>query len=292
MRNRMKIYLLFLPLLIFHSCVKSELETVGGNNPPPDTSISNSVYTDYINRVYIAVLGREPDSAEFASDFLSLKDNRLDQASRRSFLDKVFTDPRYRWRRFEKLNSEILNDMDTLEVYSQIQIFDFLLADSTNQSLWPFIQAERDRLVVLRDTPARYAAGLIDVRALKSVMINNFFYDQINMGADNFVISSFQHFLNRNPTVDEQQNAVSMVNGFNAILFLQSGSSKSDYLRIFFNSRDYFEGTVVRLYLDYLLRNPGSLEMSVAANKYQSTLDFESIQKDILSGDEFVQISQ
>lgn len=282
--------LIFMFLFFTQSCSKSELETVGGNNPPPDTSISNSVYRDYINRVYILVLGREPDSAEYSSYFSSLRQNEFSIPSRRQMLDAVFSGNDYRWRRYEKLNTELLNGLDTIDIYAQIQIFDFLLADTTNQAFWPFIQFEKDRLIDLRDAPARYAAGLIHIRELKSLMINNYFYDQINMGSANFIIASFQQFLNRNPTLSEQQSGVSMVDGFSSVLFLKAGSSKDDYLQILFNSRDYFEGSVVRLYRDYLLRSPGSLEMSTAANKYQASLDYESIQKDLLSGDEFAGI--
>ncbi|MBK7965462.1 MAG: hypothetical protein IPK10_09345 [Bacteroidetes bacterium] len=79
-----------------------------------------------------------------------------------------------------------------------------------------------------------------------------------------------------------------MIGGSNAVLFLQAGASKDDYLNIFFNSDDYFEGAVIRVYKDYLLRAPESTEMSAATLKYKNSLDFESIQKDVLASDEFV----
>ncbi|MBL7748141.1 MAG: hypothetical protein JNM19_11970, partial [Chitinophagaceae bacterium] len=144
-----------------------------------------------------------------------------------------------------------------------------------------------DRLQTLYNVSYDYVGGLVSIREMQAVMINNYFYDQINMGADNFVISSFQHFLGRNPTLDEQSSGVSMLNGSNAILFLQAGASKDDYLSIFFDSDDYFEGAVRRVYEDYLLRTPGSMEMSTAALKYRNSLDFEAIQKDVLATDEF-----
>jgi len=274
-------------VMIQFSCKKTELETIGGNTAPPDTSIETDVYEDYVNRTYILVLGREPDSSEFNDAVSLLKAGLLDSPSRYAFLDIVFSSPDYPWRQFNKNRIELLNNIDTADITIQIFIFNFFLADSTYQAFWPGLQIEVNRLEELQSAAQDYANGVINIRQLQSKMINNYFYDQINMGADNFVISSFQHFLDRNPTLDEQSNGVSMVNGNNAVLFLQAGASRDDYLSILFNSDDYFEGAVVRIYTDYLLRSPSSVEMSVAALKYRNTLDFESVQKDILATDEF-----
>ena len=281
------VVVIILMVLTQFSCKKSELETIRGNTAPPDTSIEIDVYEDYVNRTYILVLGREPDSSEFNDAVTLLKAGLLDSPSRYAFLDEVFSSPDYPWRQFNKNRIELLNNIDTADITIQIFIFNFFLADSTYQAFWPGLQIEVDRLEEIQSAAHEYANGLIHISQMQSKMINNHFYDQINMGSDNFVISSFQHFLDRNPTLDEQSNGVSMVNGNNAILFLQAGASRNDYLSILFDSDDYFEGAVIRIYKDYLLRSPSSIEMSVAALKYRNTLDFESVQKDILATDEF-----
>ncbi|MBL0095493.1 MAG: hypothetical protein IPP46_02600 [Bacteroidetes bacterium] len=286
--NRVIIVIVFIFMALTQfSCKKSELETISGNTAPPDTSIEIDVYEDYVNRTYILVLGREPDSSEFNDAVSLLKNGLLDSPSRYAFLDEVFSSPDYPWRQFNKNRIELLNNIDTADITIQIFIFSFFLADSTYQAFWPGLQIEVDRLEEIQAASHEYANGIINIRQLQSKMINNYFYDQINMGSDNFVISSFQHFLDRNPTLDEQSNGVSMVNGNNAILFLRAGASRDDYLSILFDSDDYFEGAVIRIYKDYLLRSPSSIEMSVAALKYRNTLDFESVQKDILATDEF-----
>lgn len=272
------------------SCKKSELETITGNQPPPDTTTTNEVVEDYINRTYILVLGREPDSLEFTSAFTALKNGLLSESSRYDFLDQVFADTGYKWRQYDKWKGELLNNIDTVDVTFQIALTDFQLGDTTFQIFWPILQYERDRLVELQQAGPLYAAGQISIRELQSRMINNYFYDQINMGSLNFVLFSFQQILNRNPTLVEQNSGVSMVEGNSAVLFLQSGSSKDDYLSIFFNADDCYEGAVVRLYHDFLFRAPESLEMSVAALQYKNTGDYEQLQKDILATDEFVGI--
>ena len=274
--------------LFIFSCKKTELVTITGNQAPVDTTLETVVYEDFINRTYILVLGREPNVTEFNSSLLQLQNANLNLQSRHIFLDGVFSKPDYRWRQFDKWRIELLNNMDTSDVTNTIAIFDFLLGDTTNQAFWPTIQYERDRLAVLQQAPSAYSSGSISIRELQLIMTDNYFYDQINMGSLNFVNTTFQHFLNRNPTLTEQSNGVSMVNGNNAVLFLQAGSSKEDYLDIFFNSSDYYEGAINRLYQDYLFRAPVSLEMSVASLNYQQSHDFEAVQKAILSTDEFV----
>ena len=79
-----------------------------------------------------------------------------------------------------------------------------------------------------------------------------------------------------------------MVDGSNSILFLQSGSSKDEYLNILIHSLNYFEGQVVLMYLKYLNRLPTTVEMYDGTLKYSTTDDFTAVHRDILSSDEFI----
>jgi len=292
MMNYLKtLCLSLLILLSISSCKKTELETINGNQAPPDTSIESVLYEDYVNKTYILVLGREPSALEFQNGVDSLKAHLLDEASRYSFLNTVFSLSDYKWRQVEKWRIELLSVVDSNDVATQIAIFDFILADSTFQAFWPQLIYENQRLDSLYTASYDYVTGAISIRKMQERMINNFFYDQINMGPDNFVIATFPHFLDRNPTAMEQSSSVSMINGNNAVLFLTAGASKDDFLSIFFSSDDYFEGAVRRVYNDYLLREPVSLEMSTASLKYKNTLNFESLQKDVLATDEFIGIN-
>ncbi|MBK9638925.1 MAG: hypothetical protein IPO63_14390 [Bacteroidetes bacterium] len=288
--NYLKIGVLFLAVFFISSCTKTELETITGNKAPPDTTIELNVYEDYVNKTFILVLGREPSVSEFQASVNNLKLNGLDEDSRYDFLNTIFSLSDYKWRQVEKWRIQLLGSTDSSDVINQMAIFDFFLNDSTYISLWPGLQMEKDRLDTLYNASYNYVGGTISIRQLQSHMLNNYFYDQINMGVDNFVLSSFQHFLDRNPTLSELYGGVGMIGGNNAVLFLHAGASKDDYLNIFFNSDDYFEGAVIRVFNDYLLRAPNSLEMSTATLKYRSTLNFESIQKDVLATDEFVGI--
>lgn len=81
-----------------------------------------------------------------------------------------------------------------------------------------------------------------------------------------------------------------MVDGSNAVLFLQAGSTKTDYLNILTHNNNYFEAQVVFMYQKYLNRVPNTQEMAAGTLKYSTTGDYTIVQKDILSTNEFIGI--
>lgn len=281
-------YLPVILLIFLAACSKENEEVVvSGNQAPPDTTVEAVIYENYLNRTYILVLGREPDSIEYDSGMSILRSGSFSVSARNSFLSTLFNLPDYRLKQYETWNIELLNNLDTNDINNQISLFNLLLQDSTYIFSWPVLQLEVDRLELLQQAFWEYTSSSIGIKELHRRMINNYFYDQINMGAANFVISSFQNFLSRNPTQAELQNGESMVNGFNAVLFLQSGAGKDDYLNIFFNSSDYYEGAVIYYYRKFLFRDPETVEMAQATLKYIQSNDYEQLQKDILASDEF-----
>jgi len=283
-------HLSLLAFLLFGllACKKSEIEQISPNTPPPDKTITSVVVENYITKTYILVLGREPDSTEFLNAKDNLINASLDSLSRRQFLGDVFASSDYLPNLYNENKIDLLNNIDTAEFTNWIYIYSLFLLDTTYQPLWPYFQLEIDKLEALRDAFPQFTSGAINVDELQRRMCNNYFYDQINMGSANFVISTFQHLINRNPTMAEQAQGVSMVEGNNAVLFLQAGSSKDDYLDIFTHSQSYFEGQVILLYRKYLNRLPNSVEMADGTAKYSASGDYTVVQRDILSTDEFI----
>lgn len=283
-----KIFFLLTIILIISACKKSELEQIPGNEPPQDETISSVIIENYITTTYILTLGREPDSTEFISARTLLTNSEVDSASRQIFLESVFNDPDYRPHVYGENRFDLLDNVDTVEFSQWTFIFQLFLQDTTYQNFWPYYQYEADRMLEMQQAYNEFVLGSIDVKELQRRMCNNYHYDRINMGSANFVISTFNQLIKRNPTSSEQQAGVSMVDGNNAVLFLTSGSSKDDYLDIFLNSSDYYEGQVIFMYFKYLNRNPTSVEMSNGSLKYSTTGDYTSFQRDILSSDEFI----
>ena len=279
--------ILFIFIVLLSSCKKDEV-IVPGNNPPADPTITNTVIENYIHKVYISLLGREPDSTEIANGLNILRVHNLSAADRSLLLDQILADTAYFSHQFQITNADLLNDMDTAEVTQFITIFNILLADSTNLPFFSVLNYEKNRLIDFQQTSDDYINGNVPLVDLQKVFIDNYFYDQINMGTLNFVVSMYQHFFTRYPSVNELNAGISMVDGNIAIAFLQTGSSKQDFINIFFSSNDYYEGQVRSLYLRYLLREPTSNELSDFTLQFASDKNFKALQKKILMLDEFV----
>lgn len=283
---------LFLLLVIglFQSCKKEMLETIPTNQAPNDYTVELTTVERYITRTYILTIGREPDSLEFNTAMAALVGSNLDSISRNNFLNNVFSSASYLPNLFEQNKIDLLNNVDTSEFTSWIFIFNNYLQDTTYSFQWPFLQFELDRMLLMQSAFSEFTDGTIDIKELQKRMSNNYLYDQINMGSANFVISTFQHLINRNPTISEQANGIAMAEGNNGIIFLQTGSSKIDYLDILIHSGNYYEAQIVFQYQKYLSRLPSSYEMASGTQLYYSTNNYTAVQKLILSSNEFIGI--
>lgn len=286
------IFLLIVLITAGWSCKKeAELVEIPGNQAPPDYTISSVVKENYVNKVYISVLGREPDSTEFQSGLFYINQHNLSLADRQSFLDEVFAKPEYNQKLYETASVKLLNSYDTSAITQQIAIYQFLLTDSAYASVFDLINMEIVRLQELKAVPADLNSGSLTTVGMHRRLINNYFYDQINMGTENFVVSTFQHFMDRYPTDNELQQGKNMVDGLSAIIFLTQGTSKDNYMDIILNTDNYFESQVRELYLRYLFRQPDSEEMSKYTSEYKLDLDYKKLQKNILSSDEYVGVN-
>lgn len=285
-----KAILILLVFTLFQSCKKETLVTIDGNKAPNDFTIDSTTIQRYITRSYILTLGREPDSIEVLNAETNLFSNSLSEASRTAFVNSIFSSDSYLPNLFEQNKFNILNNSDTSEFTSWIAIFENILNDTTAMLQWPYIQYEVDKLVLMQNAFPEFTNGTIGIRELHKRMCNNYIYDQINMGSANFVISSFQHLINRNPTASEQINGINMVENNNSFLFLQAGESKENYLDILTNASNYYEAQVVLLYQKYLFRKPTSYEMFTGTQLFMSTDDYTAVQKAILTSNEFIGI--
>jgi hypothetical protein len=283
-------------ILLFSSCKKYDEEVIPNNYAPPDYTFDSTSYKltieNYVTKAYISALGREPDSVEKNFSFNLLFANQLSMSSRYQFLDSVFANEEFKDKFYERTRLDLLQGLDTAEITNTIYIIDFVvipgLTGTPDSIFIPQYQMESNRLKEMKEIPDSLHAGAIDYVEVHRRCVNNLFYDQLNMGSFNFVVSCFQHFLDRYPTTSEQVAGVNMVNGNSAVLFLTAGQSKNDFLDIFFSSDDYYEGQVLALYRQYLFRLPTSVEMNNGTLQYMNSADYIELQKSILSKNEFI----
>lgn len=269
-------------------CKKTKEVVVPNNSAPPDNTISNEVIDSYNNRLFITLLGRKATPSEADSVSNVLKNSQLSVTSRNQIISHLQSKPEYLNRVYEIARAELLNGLDTNDVGIFISIFNNYLSQPTYSNSISSIQYQIDRLTVMRGIPSNLKNGSMTIEQMYSSCINNHFYDQLNMGTENFVVSSFQNFLLRYPSVDELENGKRMVDGLSSFLFFKSGNTKDDYLSIFFDSENYREGTARILYKKYLFKEPTTTKLYDLTSYYNQTKNYKDIQKYILSSDEYV----
>jgi hypothetical protein len=280
---------LFIGLLVL-SCNKTEEKIIGDNNPPADNTIPASLRINFINKVYISLIGREPETAEFNAADLTLRNSNFSSASRKTIVQEILNQDAFLDREFEIYRNDLMNGVDTVEISELITTFEFLLTNSTYMQQWPLIEIEKARLISLRNVGAELKNGTISLIEMQRRCVDNYYFDQQNMGSLNFVIACFQNLLLRNPTQFEQTEGVKMLDGFNGILFLQTGESKAQFQQIFFQSDDYFAGQIKLNYLRFMLRLPTSEEEVYYSSRLMSDGNIKTILIDLLSSDEYAGI--
>ena len=274
-------------ILIISSCTKIEDVIVDRNTHPNDPTIENTVIENYVNKLYISTIGREPTPFEFDDNFETLREANLSQQSREIVIDKVLEKEEYFNNFFKIESANILNGVDTAMINERYYLYKYFLMNASGfDSI--YIGYEFERLSVLKQALPDFNAAIITNTELYKRMVNNNFFDEINMGTENFVVAMFQHFLLRYPTNDELVNAKNMVNDKNSTVFFETGNSKDDFISIFFSSDEYYTGQTNILFNRYLFRYPSSEESVNYSLDYINTDDYKSLQRRILSTNEFI----
>ena len=269
-------------LLITFACSKQELNTIGDNTAPIDTTISNNTKINFINRIYIRLLDRKADSNEFNSALILLNQNPGSQSKRKEVINVVIANPEYPHVMWKNIRELLLDGYDTTainSVYTDLKDDWSTATGATKESL----EYEWKRMEFILTGAEKLAQKTSTWEELQQAACNNYIYDDINMGSENFVVSVFQSLLNRYPTNEELASAKDMVDGRSAVLFLQPGATKDDFLNIFFSTRSYYEGQVSLLFNDNIFRAPSSSELIQYTNYYIEKGNYESLLIEILS---------
>lgn len=267
------------------ACTKYEIEEVQGNQAPDEILVTEVMKEAYVNRLYISLTGRKPTESEFEMALVELGVD-ADIYSRKVVVDLVFLKEEYTIRLYDIARGDYLESLDTAVIRSDYEQVVYLLQTATGPTREYLLEAEAE-LKALLEIPAGLIDNTIDVTEMYRRVVNNVYYDDINMGSENFVVATFQNFLFRYPTNVELENGTTMVDGQPSSIFLKAGNSKQDFINIFFDTDDYAEGSVINLFRKYLFREPSTEEMYTWTNEFLLSKDFGQIQKSILTSDEY-----
>ncbi len=284
----------FLLLVFCISSCKKETEfrdvIIPSNNPPPDYSIDSATINIYVNKAYINIIGREPVGIERTNALVILRQNNFSVANRKQFVQGLLNRPEVNSNLLILARSEYLGNTDSFDIAQQIFVFQNALTIPDYAPFYPTILAEMRRLDTLQIALQQMNAGTCSYKEMLRRTINNYFYDQLNMGTENFVVSTYQNFLFRYPTNAELAACKIMVDGQNSLAFLQTGKNKNDYMSIFFSTNDFYEGQVRYIYKKYLFREPNSAEMAYYAGIYKANDNYKDLQLEVFSLNEYAGI--
>ena len=290
------IFYLFIVLSLgFTSCKKEKITTyenvvVGGNTPPPYSGVPETKIEIYVGKLYIDLLGEEATQAEISSGVAFLKSKELRMGARDTLIDQLIVNDKYFTRLYIKAKGKFLEGVNEFQINQEILTQDYIITllyargDTFSAQI---VEVSKEKLVRLKKADSLFKNNSISVNQFYAIFSDNSFYDDINMGSRNFVLSCFENYFLREATVSERTNGVDMVDGQSKIILLKNGNSKDDFIRIITESHEFYEGLVKDNFKNFLSRDPSSLE------SYQATLDFKSsnnikeMQKSILKTDEY-----
>ena len=298
--NKIFTYIVLCFLLIT-SC-KKDVVIITDNNAPNYSEIPTILLENYVNRLYIDLIGREPLDDEMESDVQFLRDNDVSFESRDSLIFKLQFDTlyvpgdssykiAYFHRIYEMVKVRLIEGASNSYINTRMNTrYNRYVNDSIGGNL---IDAHENLLKYFRfqdiiSSESQFYNNIIDIKEMHKRMINNPIYDNINMNTFNFVNAAFDNLLFRYPTQNEFNNSYSMIeDNLPYSLFGYSGSNKDDFINLICDSREFYEGIIHWLYLNLVARTPTTLETDYLMNDFYVTCNFHKLQRYIMKTDEY-----
>lgn len=289
-------------LILLNSGCKKDPDIVPDNDAPYYSEVSDLLIENYIQRVYIDQIGREPFDAEMDSERLTLKAAELSFGSREAMIIKLQSDTTfieddisyhhaYYNRLYEQGKARFLEAASNAEIQ---EVMGPIAGGILNDSLSGNWEGLANRYILLNklqavlDSEEKYRLGEMEISEVCAAMVNNAVYDEINMNTFNFVNASFDNLFFRFPTQTE------FFAGFNMIEYNQPGSilgqsaqNKDEYVEILANSREFYEGLIVWSYQVLLAREPLTAETSSLMADLFMDHDLQKVQRTIMITDEY-----
>ncbi len=294
---------LSLILLIVSSCKKDpEVIIYTNNNAPYYGAIPKVTLENYINRLFIDLIGREPLDAEMISEENTLRANGLSVISREQLITKLQTNTAYipgdssykyaYYNRFYELSkARVLEAASNAAINERLgeisfaAISDSIAGDSLNFSL---DKRQVRNLVETMNCEQNYRTDSIQIKDVFAQMVNNAIYDKINMNSFNFINATFNDLLFRYPTANEFNAAYDMVeHNLPSVLMGMSGQSKGDYIQVLVNSKEFYEGIVRWMYKNLLAREPSTQELYTEMMTFYKDHNLQKLQMRIMGTNEY-----
>ena len=294
-------YTILTIMVMFMSC-KKDADIISNNNAPNYTEIPTILLENYVNRIYIDLIGREPLDNEMSSDVQFLRDADITLESRDSLIYKLQFDTTfvegdssyksvYFHRMYEMIKVRLLEGASNAYIGQDLNNhYSAYVVDSINGNM---LDANKKLLnyhnlnnVLL--TELQYYNGIIEINEMHRRMVYNSVYDKINMNTFNYINATFDNLLFRYPTQYEFNEVYLMINDNTAQIVLgSSGNNKENFSSIICTSREFYEGVIVWAYGTLLAREPSTQEIDMLMQNFYQNHDFQWVQRQIMKTDEY-----
>lgn len=297
-----KSFLFLVMISITVSSCKKDPVVFTDNTIPDYNEIPTITVRNYVNRLYIDLIGREPLNIEMDNDVQMLRNDNLSVTSRSQIIvkltsntDSLGADINYKTAYFRKIYNDIkarlLEGASDDYIGGRQGIFQFQATLDSLDGNWESFQKNKTEIAKLQaiiDSRLSLQNQEITIDEMYRSMMFNSIYDNINMNSFNFIDATYDNLFYRSPTQFEFDNAYSVIE-YNqpAIIFGQAAINKSDYLNILTSVGEFETGLSQWIYLSYLSREPTTNESFDAINLYHENNTIDEIQLSILISDEY-----
>lgn len=305
LNNRIKPMIWGIILLsLLNACTKSENIEISNNKLPKYQSISTLRIENYVQRIFIDLLGRESTNRERDSFTAQLKRANLHDSCRRRLIRTLLNDTTYHsgdssyrhafaQRIYNISKARFLEGASDPSIAQYIGNLDFAIViarlegDSTRVYRY---YDYRKKYFDLLNSRILFRKNMIDYRQMTALMINNSIYDDINMNSFNYVNAAFDNVLSRKPTTDEFNRAFDIIEkNMSRSLFGRWASNKNEFCQALTESDAFHEGQIRWFYYIMVQREPTTGEVSKLFYPFMKNHRIEEILENILITDEYAQ---
>ena len=239
-----------LPLIVFATlffACQGELVIVPDNIAPDYSEVPTLKIKNYVNRMSIDLLGREPVDVEMDAWVEELKAGDLQKEARLTLVRRMMEDTSfvegdssykaaYYNRFYDLMKVRFLEGAgeDILIQRRALKAFD-AERDSLNGN-WAGYQIAKFEMQKLENvmlSRINYREGRISLFDMAGYMVYNSVYDEINMNSINFIRATFNDLFFRYHTQDEFDRSFQIIEFSQpAIIFGQSAGNKLEYIDV------------------------------------------------------------
>lgn len=290
--------------IFFVGCTSTENVQIKDNQPPNYSGVSTLRIENYVQRMFIDLIGREATDLERISFTKQLKNAELHDSCRLRLVNQLMLDTSYRvgdssyrhafaQRIYNISKARFLEGASDPDIAQFIGNLNFAITVSRlngdSIGVYRYIDLRKKYVDVLNSRSA-LRRNSKDYRNMCAVMMNNSIYDGINMNSFNFVNAVFDNCLLRKPTKDEFDRAYAIIEkNIPKELFRVVSSNKDEFCDAVVNSDAFHEAQIRWFYFVLLQREASTAETSRLFPNFYANHRIESVISSILITDEYAQ---